>query len=171
MDLQTLCIIVIIGGAIAMLVRATASAAKRPTVQRHRLPKETIALDDALGKVNETVRIVQELLGTRAPGRRDPGGTRFYIAYLIGVAREIAKMNGVAYGPALETPIRMEMIRLGIAEGGPEALARLLASEEGENGLASGELDGRDACAGNYAGPYFARIQSYFESAAVSDDD
>lgn len=171
MDLQTLCIIVIIGGAVTMLIKAMAAAAKKPAPRRRKLPKGTLALDDALGKINETIRIVQDMLGERAPGRRDPGGARFYIAYLVGITREVAKMNGVPYGPALETPIRMEIIRLGVPNAGGDGLMRLLISEEGQNGLASGELDGQEACSGSYKGPYFSRIVTYFENAAVSDDE
>ncbi len=172
MDLQILAIIVILGGVVAMLIRTMLRAARTPAPPRtttlRRLPPGTFALDDALEKVNETTRILQESLGPRAPGRADPEGGRFYVAYLVGVAREIAKMNEVAYGPALETPIRMELIRLGLAEGDNDmVMAKLLATHEGQQGLAAGELDGRDACNPNYQGPYFGRIQSYFQDTGV----
>jgi len=169
-DLQTLCIVIIIGGAVAMLVRAVSTAAKRPQARRRRRAPATLALDDALGKLNETIRIIQSMPDVRSPGRHDPAGTRFYIAYLVGIAREVAKMNGVAYGPALETPVRMEIIRLGVP-GGADAMRRLLATDEGANGLAAGELDGAEACAPNGRGPYFQRIRSYFADVSVSDDE
>ncbi|MBO6519435.1 MAG: hypothetical protein JJ900_00980 [Rhodospirillales bacterium] len=172
MDLQTVCIVAILAAMIAMLVRAMLNAGKARTKVKKRAvskpPPGAFALDDALDKLNETVRILQRDLGDQAPGRNDPGGLRFYIAYLVGVAREIAKMNKIAYGPALETPIRMEMIRHGISSStGGDAMARLLASDEGQQGLIAGEMDGVDACDPNYDGPYFARILSYFTDAEV----
>lgn len=172
MDLQTLCIVVILGAAVLMLVRAMFEAGKTaPRVNRRAASKPlpgAFALDDALDKLNETVRILQHALAEQAPGRADPSGRRFYIAYLVGIAREIAKMNKIAYGPALETPIRMEMIRLGIGVGASrEIMARLIASDEGQQGLIAGEMDGADACDPNFSGTYFARILSYFTDAQV----
>jgi hypothetical protein len=172
-DLQTLCIVVILGAAVFMLVRAMFVAGKsEPRVVRTSSSSKPLpgafALNDALDKLNETVRILQDGLGEQAPGRADPSGRRFYIAYLVGIAREIAKMNRVAYGPALETPIRMEMIRLGIGVGASsEIMARLIASEEGQQGLVAGEMDGVDACDPDFNGTYFARILSYFTDAQV----
>ena len=172
MDLQTLCIVIILGAAVWMLVRAMIAAGRTNAMGQKRpakkAPAGALALNDALDKLNETVRILQQGLGDQAPGRNDPSGRRFYIAYLVGIAREIAKMNRVAYGPALETPIRMEMIRLGIGIGaGSEIMARLMASDEGQQGLIAGEMDGLDACDPIFTGPYFARILSYFTDAEV----
>ena len=172
MDLQTLCIVIILGAAVWMLVRAMIAAGRTNAMGRKRTankaPAGALALNDALDKLNETVLILQQGLGDQAPGRNDPSGRRFYIAYLVGIAREIAKMNRVAYGPALETPIRMEMIRLGIGIGaGSEIMARLMASDEGQQGLIAGEMDGLDACDRTFTGPYFARILSYFTDAEV----
>jgi hypothetical protein len=108
------------------------------------------------------------MLGDDAPGRRNPDGGRFYIAYLIGISREIARMNKVAYGPALETPIRMELIRLGMdGTDSSDAMVRIMRSEEGQHGLAAGELDGAEACHPNFQGEYFSRIQSYFADSKV----
>lgn len=172
MDLQTLCIFVILASIVGMLVRAIVSAGRKPVkrvsrVQR-RTPGGAFALDDALDKLNETIRIIHDGLGERTPGRHDPEGARFYIAYLTGIAREIAKMNHVAFGPALETPIRMEVIRLNLdGKSASDAMARLLASDEGQQGLAAGELDGVEACDPNYRGGYFSRIQSYFNDVEV----
>lgn len=172
MDLQTLCIVVILAAMVTMLVRALLNAGN--TRAKSRRPKAAkplpgaFALDDALDKLNETIRILQRDLGDQAPGRSDPSGLRFYIAYLVGIAREIAKMNRIAYGPALETPIRMEMIRHGISGGnGNDVMARILASDEGQQGLIAGEMDGADACDPDYSGAYFARILSYFTDAQV----
>lgn len=172
LDLQTLCIVVILAGVITMLVRAMMTAGTSRTKARRRTvskpPPGVFALDDGLDKLNETIRILQRDLGDQAPGRNDPGGLRFYIAYLVGIAREIARMNKIAYGPALETPIRMEMIRHGISSSGSgDAMARLLSSDEGQQGLIAGEMDGVDACDPNYEGPYFGRILSYFTDAQV----
>ena len=172
MDLQTLCIVVILAGVLTMLVRAIMAAgqkrsqpAKRST---KRPPPGAFALDDALDKVNETIRILGESMGEHAPSRRDPDGARFYIAYLTGIAREVAKMNRVAYGPALETPIRMELIRLGMdGNNSNESMARLLATDEGQQGLVAGEMDGAEACNPNYRGEYFSRIRSYFTDTRV----
>ncbi len=170
MDLQTLCIVVILAAMVWMLMRALL-AAGRPRKRRKAAaapPPGAFALDDALDKLNETVRILQRDLGEQAPGRSDPSGLRFYIAYLVGVAREIARMNKIAYGPALETPIRMEMIRHGIsASSNSDVMARILASDEGQQGLIAGEMDGADACDPNYSGTYFVRILSYFTDAQV----
>lgn len=172
LDPQTLCIVAILTGVVALLMRAIMAAGKvraRPVKRMiKRPPAGAFALDDALDKLNETIRILHDTLGPRAPGRRDPEGARFYIAYLIGIAREIAKMNRIAYGPALETPVRMELIRLGMqSQGSGEAIARILSLDEGQQGLAAGELDGVDACNPSYRGPYFARIQSYFTDVQV----
>lgn len=172
MDLQTLCIVLILAGVAAMMIRAIVTAGRKPapkTVRmRRRHPSAAFALDDALDKLNETIRILQDTLGDRAPNRRDPDGARFYIAYLGGIAREIAKMNRVPYGPALETPIRMEIIRLGLGgSGAGDAMARILASDAGQQGLAAGELDGIEACDPNFRGTYFARIQTYFTDVEV----
>lgn len=172
MDLQTLCIVLILAGVVAMLIRAIVSAGRKPAPRpariRRRHPSAAFALDDALDKVNETIRILHETLGERAPGRRDPDGARFYIAYLGGVAREIAKMNRVPYGPALETPIRMEIIRLGLSgANGSDAMTRVLTSDAGQQGFAAGELDGIEACDPNFRGEYFSRIQTYFTDAEV----
>lgn len=172
MDLQTLCIVLILAGVVAMLVRAILSAGRRPQSRkkpmRRQAPSGALALDDALDKLNETVRILQEELDERAPGRSDVDGARFYIAYLTGIAREIAKMNRVPYGPALETPIRMEMIRLGLnGSAGVDAMPRILASDAGQQGFAAGELDGIDACDPDYRGTYFERIRTYFIDAPV----
>jgi len=172
LDLQTLCIVVILAGVITMLARAMLNAGKtRARMKRRTIskpPPGAFALDDALDKLNETIRILQRDLGDQAPGRQDPAGLRFYIAYLVGIAREIARMNKIAYGPALETPIRMEMIRHNISStGGSDALARILGSDEGQQGLIAGEMDGADACDPGYDGPYFGRILSYFTDAQV----
>ena len=172
MDLQTLCIFVILAAMVTMLVRALLNAGNNRAKSRR--PKAAkplpgaFALDDALDKLNETIRILQRDLGDQAPGRSDPSGLRFYIAYLVGVAREIAKMNKIAYGPALETPIRMEMIRHGRSGGnGNDVMVRILASDEGQQGLIAGEMDGADACDPDYSGTYFARILSYYTDAQV----
>lgn len=172
MDPQTLCIVAILTGVVAMLLRAILAAGKQRPLPAKRMvkraPAAAFALDDALDKLNETIRILHDTLGPRSPGRRDPEGARFYIAYLVGIAREIAKMNRVAYGPALETPVRMELIRLGMnAQGGGEAIARILSLDEGQQGLAAGEMDGAEACNPSYRGAYFARIQTYFTDAQV----
>ncbi len=169
MDLQTLCIVIILTAMVMMLMRALLAAGKtRKRPKRVAPPPGAFALDDALDKLNETVRILQRDLGEQAPGRSDPSGLRFYIAYLVGVAREIARMNKIAYGPALETPIRMEMIRLGITgSSGGDVMARILASDEGQQGLIAGEMDGADACDPDYSGGYFTRILSYFTDAQV----
>lgn len=173
MDLQTLCIFLILAGVVAMLVRAIFAAGKKPKAQAVRttkkLPSAAFALDDALDKVNETIRILQDTLGNYAPGRHDPDGAKFYIAYLTGITHEVAKMNRVPYGPALETPIRMEVIRLGLDghSGGGGAMSRILLSESGQQGLAAGELDGIEACDPNFRGAYFSRIQTYFADAEV----
>lgn len=170
MDLQTLCIVIILGAVVAMLVRAIFAAGmdKANALKKSKPLPGAVALDDALDKLNETVRIVQQNLGDKAPGRRDPSGARFYIAYLVGIAREIAKMNQIAYGPALETPIRMEMIRLGISgKDTGETIARLLASDEGEHGLVAGEMDGGEACDPAFKGEYFSRIRTYFQDTPV----
>lgn len=180
MDLQTLCIVVILAAMVTMLVRALLAAGKsharaggksRSAGRKRQAAKPlpgAFALDDALDKLNETVRILQRDLGDQAPGRSDPSGLRFYIAYLVGIGREIAKMNKIAYGPALETPIRMEMIRHGISGGnGSDVMARILASDEGQQGLIAGEMDGADACDPDYTGEYFVRILSYFTDAQV----
>lgn len=150
-----------------MLVRAIMSSGKSRSKaakkSSRRPPPGAFALDDALDKVNETIRILQQMLGNRSPGRRNPDGARFYIAYLVGIAREIARMNKVAYGPALETPIRMELIRLGLdGTDSTDAMTRIMRSEEGQQGLAAGELDGAEACHPNFKGEYFSRIGSYF---------
>ena len=78
-------------------------------------------------------------------------------------------MNGIAYGPRLETPVRMEMIRLGIVSGAAktDVLARILASDEGYAGLSAGEADGRDACDARFSGPYFSRVYERFTNTAV----
>ena len=172
LDLQTLCIFVIIGAALTMLLRAIVSAGKSKTTTKLKVIRKSVpssvALNDALDKLNETVRILQHNLGDEAPGRHDPQGARFYIAYLIGVSRQVAVMNQIAYGPAIETPVRMEMIRLGISgKSHGQAIAKLLASDEGQQGLIAGEMDGADACDPNFDGPYFARILSYFSDAQV----
>lgn len=170
MDLQTLCIVVILAAMVWMLVRALLAAGKpkRHAKRTAAPPPGAFALDDALDKLNETVRILQNDLGEQAPGRGDPSGLRFYIAYLVGIAREIARMNKIAYGPALETPIRMEMIRHGIsASSGSDVMARILASDEGQQGLIAGEMDGADACDPNFDGVYFMRVLSYFTDAQV----
>ena len=172
MDLQTLCIVVILAAMVWMLVRALFAAGNTRSKAKRRPASKPLpgafALDDALDKLNETVRILQHDLGEQAPGRSDPSGLRFYIAYLVGVAREIARMNKIAYGPALETPIRMEMIRHGItASTGSDVMARILASDEGQQGLIAGEMDGADACDPDYKGTYFMRILSYFTDAQV----
>lgn len=155
-----------------MLVRAIMSGGKRKSRKSahdsRRPPPGAFALDDALDKVNETIRILQEMLGERAPGRRHPDGGRFYIAYLVGVTREIARMNKVAYGPALETPIRMELIRLGLdGTNSTDSMTRIMRSEEGQQGLAAGEMDGAEACHPDYKGDYFSRIKSYFSDFEV----
>lgn len=173
MDLQTLCIIVILAGVVVMMLRAIVAAGRKPQARpaqvRKKMPNAAFALDDALDKVNETIRILQDTLGNNAPGRHDPEGAKFYIAYLTGVTHEIAKMNRVPYGPALETPIRMEIIRLGLAgtTGGSDSLPRVLATDSGHQGFAAGELDGIDACNPHFRGTYFARIQTYFADAQV----
>jgi hypothetical protein len=142
-DLQTLCIVIILTAMVMMLMRALLAAGKtRKRPKRVAPPPGAFALD--------------------------PSGLRFYIAYLVGVAREIARMNKIAYGPALETPIRMEMIRLGITgSSGGDVMARILASDEGQQGLIAGEMDGADACDPDYSGGYFTRILSYFTDAQV----
>ncbi len=154
-----------------MLVRAIMSNGKSRSKSangRHKPPPGAFALDDALDKINETVRILQQMLGERAPGRRNPDGGRFYIAYLVGITREIARMNKVAYSPAVETPIRMELIRLGLdGTDSSEAMVRIMRSEEGQHGLAAGELDGAEACYPEFKGEYFSRIQSYFADSKV----
>lgn len=154
-----------------MLVRAIMSNGKsrsKSTKGAHKPPPGAFALDDALDKINETVRILQQTLGERMPGRRNPDGGRFYIAYLIGITREIARMNKVAYGPALETPVRMELIRLGLdGTDSTEAIVRIMRAEEGQHGLAAGEMDGAEACNPNFKGDYFSRIQSYFADSKV----
>lgn len=173
MDLQTLCIFLILAGVVVMMVRAIVAAGRKPQTKsvrvRKKMPSAAFALDDALDKVNETIRILQDTLGTYAPGRHDPEGAKFYIAYLTGITHEIAKMNRVPYGPALETPIRMEIIRLGISgnTGGSDALSRVLATDSGQQGYAAGELDGIDACDPDFRGTYFSRIQTYFADAQV----
>jgi hypothetical protein len=171
LDLQTLCIVVILASVVTMLVRAIMSNGKsrsKSSKGRHKPPPGAFALDDALDKINETIRILQQLLGDRAPGRRNPDGGRFYIAYLVGVTREIARMNKVAYGPAVETPIRMELIRLGLdGTDSSEAMVRIMRSEEGQHGLAAGEMDGTEACHPEFKGEYFSRIQSYFVDSKV----
>jgi len=172
LDLQILCIFIITGAALMMLLRAIVTAGKPKIPSPRNIIGKSVAdsvgLDDALDKLNETVRILQHNLGDEAPGRHDPHGARFYIAYMIGVTRQVAVMNQIAYGPAIETPVRMEMIRLGIRGGShDEAMAMLLASDEGQQGLIAGEMDGADACDRNYNGPYFARILSYFTDAQV----
>jgi len=64
--------------------------------------------------------------------------------------------------------VRMEMIRLGISgKSHGQAITKLLASDEGQQGLIAGEMDGADACDPNFDGPYFARIMSYFTDAQV----
>ncbi len=175
MDLQTLSIVVILASVVAMLVRTMMRSVRRPSQPRtstlKRLPAGAFALDDSLDKINETIRILQDTLGACAPGKADPDGGRFYIAYLVGIAREVAKMNGVAYGPALETPIRMELIRLGLGSGDSDkTMAKLMASAEGQQGLAAGELDGGDACDPAFRGVYFERIQTYFQDTGVRGD-
>lgn len=175
MDLQTLSIVVILASVVAMLVRTMMRGIQRPSTTRtstlKKLPAGTFALDDSLDKINETIRILQDTLDTRAPGRSDPDGGRFYIAYLVGIAREVAKMNGVAYGPALETPIRMELIRLDLGSGdSDQVMSKLMASSEGQQGLAAGELDGREACDPAFKGIYFERIQTYFQDTGVRGD-
>ena len=171
MDLQTLCIVVILASVVTMLVRAMLNNAKprsKSVAGNRKPPPGAFALDDALDKINETIRILQHMLGDDAPGRRNPDGGRFYIAYLIGISREIARMNKVAYGPALETPIRMELIRLGMdGTDSSDAMVRIMRSEEGQHGLAAGELDGAEACHPNFQGEYFSRIQSYFADSKV----
>jgi len=173
LDLQTFCIVVILGGIVFMLVRTMLAAgrkrAKPRQVQKIKRPSGgAFALDDALDKLNETIRILDETLADRAPTRGDAEGARFYVAYLVGVAREIARMNRIAYGPALETPIRMELIRFGISGGSTgDALARILATDEGQQGLTAGEMDGVEACNPDFRGTYFARIQTYFTDAQV----
>lgn len=154
-----------------MLVRAIMSNGKSRSKSSNgsrKPPPGAFALDDALDKINETIRILQQILGDRAPGRRNPDGGRFYIAYLVGITREISRMNKVAYGPAVETPIRMELIRLGLdGTDSTEAMIRIMRSEEGQHGLAAGELDGAEACNPNYQGDYFSRVQSYFADSKV----
>lgn len=154
-----------------MLVRAIMSNGKsrsRLVKGGRKPPPGAFALDDALDKVNETIRILQQTLGERLPGRRNPEGGRFYIAYLVGITREIARMNKVAYGPALETPIRMELIRLGIdGTDSSDTMIRIMRSEEGQHGLTAGEMDGAEACHPNFKGDYFSRIQSYFADSKV----
>ncbi len=173
MDLQTLCIIVILAGVVVMILRAIVAAGRKPQARparvRKKLPNAAFALDDSLDKVNETIRILQDTLGTHAPGRHDPEGAKFYIAYLAGITHEVAKMNRVPYGPALETPIRMEIIRLGLGANvsGSDALSRVLATDSGQQGYAAGELDGIDACDPHFRGVYFSRIQTYFTDAAL----
>ena len=155
-----------------MLVRAIMSNGKSRSKfakgRGHRPPPSAFALDDALDKINETIRILQQLLGDCAPGRRNPDGGRFYIAYLAGITREVARMNKVAYGPALETPIRMELIRLGLdGTDSNDAMIRIMRSEEGQHSLAAGEMDGAEACNPDFNGDYFSRVQSYFADSKV----
>lgn len=154
-----------------MLVRAIMSNGKsgsKSASKSRKPPPSAFALDDALDKINETIRILQQMLGDRAPGRRNPDGGRFYIAYLVGITREIARMNKVAYGPALETPIRMELIRLGLdGTDSTDAMIRIMRSEEGQHGLTAGEMDGAEACHPNFKGDYFSRIESYFSDSKV----
>ncbi len=173
MDLQTLSIVLILGGVVAMLVRTMLAAGRRRAKPRQvrkikRPSGGAFALDDALDKLNETIRILDDTLAERAPTRGDAEGARFYAAYLVGVAREVARMNRIAYGPALETPIRMELIRLGLSgNSSGDALARILATDEGQQGLIAGEMDGVEACDPDFRGTYFARIQTYFTDAQV----
>ena len=86
LDLQTLCIFVIIGAALTMLLRAIVSAGKSKTTTKLKVIRKSVpssvALNDALDKLNETVRILQHNLGDEAPGRHDPQGARFYICLL-----------------------------------------------------------------------------------------
>ena len=76
MDLQTLSIVVILGGIVFMLVRTMLAEgrkrAKPRQAQKIKRPSGgAFALDDALDKLNETIRILDEALADRAPTRGD----------------------------------------------------------------------------------------------------
>ena len=42
---------------------------------------DALQLDDALDKLNETIRLILDELGPQAPSRYDAAGIQFYIAY------------------------------------------------------------------------------------------
>ena len=164
MDPWTILAIIV---AVALTARLAAAMRRQRVATQGALPMRRGGRD-GLAKVEFLIEHCRQSLDPAKLRRGNERYTSYYIGYVYEVARFIADDEGVAFSTAFQTPILLEAIRLcdssRVAQGG-RLIPSVLASAAGREGAAAGRADAAQALDPRYGGPYWTRIQRYFEAA------
>ena len=148
--------------------RTAARIGNRTDIRYHASERIRL-LKDSVWKVNKTIEMFRSNLDSTKLAVGQDRYTHYYIGYLFEIARAISKRNQVEFSSAFQLPIVVEASRLcGHGEkdlhSTEQLIARILASEAGQQGVADGKIDGDYAVNAFSGGPYFERIITYFQA-------
>lgn len=125
----------------------------------------------ASDKLNSAIRMFRDDLDSTKlrPGRESY--THYYCAYLCEIGKAISRHDQVEFDLAFRAPILTEVTRVcDIDDQGMETADKLinhiLTTEYGKHGAEDGRIDAEYALSPTNTGPYWSKLEAYFEDHA-----